>query len=52
VFTTTIFKARQPYFTGVKGYEGKVAQVRGLVRLYRGKPETVLEDPGQPTAPD
>ena len=31
-------------------YEGKVAQVRGVVRLYRGKPEIVLNDPEQLTA--
>ena len=52
VFTATIFKARQPYFSGVKGYEGKVIQVRGIVRLYRGKPEIVLEEPDQISAPD
>jgi DNA/RNA endonuclease YhcR with UshA esterase domain len=47
VFTATILKARQPYFTGVKEYEGKLVLVRGLVRLYRGKPEIVLEEPDQ-----
>lgn len=51
-FTATIFKARQSFFSGVKGYEGKVVQVRGLVRLYRGKPEIVLNDPEQLTSPD
>jgi DNA/RNA endonuclease YhcR with UshA esterase domain len=51
VFTATIFKARQSFFSGVKGYEGKVIQVRGVVRLYRGKPEIVLNDPDQLTAP-
>jgi DNA/RNA endonuclease YhcR with UshA esterase domain len=50
-FTATIFKARQPLFTGVKDYEGKVARVRGVVRLYRGKPEIVLNDPEQLSAP-
>ena len=49
VFTATILKARQSFFTRVKGYEGKVVQVRGVVRLYRGKPEIVLNDPGQLT---
>jgi len=47
VFTSTIFKANQPLFKGVKDYEGKVVQVRGVVRLYRGKPEIVLEEPTQ-----
>ena len=52
VFTATILKARQSFFSGVKGYEGKVIQVRGVVRLYRGKPEIVLNDPDQISAPD
>jgi hypothetical protein len=52
VFTATILKARQSFFTGVKVYEGRVAQVRGLVHPYRGKPEIVLENPDQISAPD
>jgi hypothetical protein len=51
-FTATIFKARQSYFSGVKGYEGRVARVQGLVRLYRGKPEIVLNDAWQLSSPD
>jgi hypothetical protein len=51
-FTATIFKAKQPLFTGVKDYEGKVVQVRGVVHLYRGKPEIVLEEPTQLRLPD
>jgi len=47
VFTATIFKAKQPLFKGVKELEGKVVQVRGVVHLYRGKPEIVLEEPTQ-----
>ena len=47
VFTATIFKAKQPLFEGVKELEGKVVQVRGVVHLYRGKPEIVLEEPTQ-----
>jgi len=52
VFTATIFKAKQPLFKGVKDYEGKVVQVRGVVHLYRGKPEIVLEEPTQLRLPD
>jgi hypothetical protein len=45
VFTATIFKAKQSLFTGVRQrFEGKVAQVQGTVRLYRGKPEIVIDD--------
>jgi len=48
VFTATIFKARQSLFTGVRErFEGKVAQVQGTVRLYRGKPEIMIDEPGQ-----
>jgi len=52
MFTATIFKARQSFFKSVKAYEGRVIQVRGVVRLYRGKPEIVLEEPDQISAPD
>jgi TonB family protein len=48
VFTATIFKAKQSLFTGVRQrFEGKVAHVQGTVRLYRGKPEIVIEEPDQ-----
>jgi len=51
VFTATILKAKQPLFTRVRDYEGKVAQVRGVVRLYRGKPEIMLNEPSQLSLP-
>jgi TonB family protein len=48
VFTATILKARQSLFTGVRAkFEGKVAQVQGTVRLYRGKPEIMIDEPSQ-----
>jgi TonB family protein len=48
VFTATIFKAKQSLFTGVRRrFDGKVARVQGTVRLYRGKPEIVINEPGQ-----
>ena len=47
-----IFKAKQAEFPNVKDYEGKVAQVRGVVQLYRGKPEIILNEPGQVRSPD
>lgn len=47
VFTATILKARQSLFTRVKDLEGRVAQVQGVVRLYRGKPEIMLTQPTQ-----
>jgi TonB family protein len=59
VFTATILRAKQPLFAGVKDLEGRLAQVQGVVNLYRGKPEIMLTDPnqlraveaGQPAAP-
>ena len=48
VFTATILKARQSRFAGVRAkFEGKVARVQGVVRLYRGKPEIMIDEPGQ-----
>jgi len=47
IFTATIFKAKQTLFTGVKDLDGKVVQVQGVVRQYRGKPEIVLTEPTQ-----
>jgi TonB family protein len=47
VFTATILRAKQALFTGVKSYEGKPAEVQGVVRLYRGKPEIMLNDASQ-----
>lgn len=47
VFTATILKAKQGLFQRVKSYEGKVVQVQGVVHLYRGKPEIMLDEPSQ-----
>jgi len=45
--TAVISKAKRAQFPNVKSYEGKVAQVRGVVQLYRGEPEITLNEPGQ-----
>lgn len=47
VFTVTIFKANQSRFAGVREYDGKLVEVEGVVRLYRGKPEIVLTERSQ-----
>jgi TonB family protein len=47
LFTGKIFKAQQGLFAGVKAFEGKLAQVQGVVRVYRGKPEIGLDEPSQ-----
>ena len=35
VFTVKIFKANQSLLPGIREYDGKVVEVRGVVRLYR-----------------
>lgn len=47
LFTGKIFKAQQGLFAGVKAFEGRLAQVQGVVRVYRGKPEIELDEPSQ-----
>jgi TonB family protein len=48
LFTATILKASQKFFAGIKqGFEGRRAQVQGVVRLYRGKPEIMITQPSQ-----
>ena len=48
VFTGKIFKPSQGLFVGgVKMYEGKVAEVQGVVRMYKGKPEIEITRPSQ-----
>ncbi len=42
VFTVKIFKANQSLFPDIRDYDGKVVEVEGVVRMYRGKPEIEL----------
>ena len=46
-FTAVIFKERQGVFGDVVHYDGKVVDVDGTVRMYRGKPEIILLDPSE-----
>jgi DNA/RNA endonuclease YhcR with UshA esterase domain len=46
-FTAVIFQSARPLFTDPQGWEGKKMRVSGRVRLYKGKPEIVLEKPSQ-----
>ncbi len=46
-FNAVIFRAEQPKFPGLKTYEGKAVQVRGVVIIFRGKPEIILDEPAQ-----
>lgn len=48
-FTAVIFASKRWEFANVnvKAYEGKTVRVLGVVQLYRGKPEIILNEPGQ-----
>ena len=46
-FTAVIFESSSSRFPDPKQWEGKRVRVTGQVRLYRGKPEIVLEEPSQ-----
>jgi len=51
-FTATIFKADQSLFPDIRNYDGKVVQVRGVVHLYKNKPEIVLTERAQIHLPE
>jgi DNA/RNA endonuclease YhcR with UshA esterase domain len=46
-FTAVIFQGARPLFTDPQGWEGKKVRVSGRVKLYRRKPEIVLEKASQ-----
>jgi DNA/RNA endonuclease YhcR with UshA esterase domain len=50
VFTAVIFRDERPKFgTPEKSLEGARVCVTGVIRLYRGRPEMILNDPSQLT---
>ena len=46
-FTAVIFRSAASRFPNPQQWEGKRVRVTGGVRLYRGKPEIVLEETSQ-----
>ena len=46
-FTAVIFRSAASRFPNPQQWEGKRVRVTGKVRLYREKPEIVLEEPSQ-----
>jgi DNA/RNA endonuclease YhcR with UshA esterase domain len=46
-FTAVIFRSAATSFPNPQQWEGKRVRVTGKVRLYRGKPEIVLEESSQ-----
>ena len=47
VFTAVIFESDAGKFPNVDALNGKTIHVSGSIRLYRGRPEVILNDPGQ-----
>jgi DNA/RNA endonuclease YhcR with UshA esterase domain len=48
-FAAVIPKKVADHFKNVQAWEGKVLSVSGVVKVYRNKPEIMLEGPGQVT---
>jgi micrococcal nuclease len=46
-FGAAIFGSDAYKFNNPKQYEGKTVEITGLVRSYQGRPEIILNDPGQ-----
>jgi DNA/RNA endonuclease YhcR with UshA esterase domain len=46
-FTGVIFKADASKFPNVESLTGKVVDITGPVHAYKGRPETILNDPAQ-----
>lgn len=46
-FTAVIFSSSASRFPNASAWEGKTLRVTGEVKLYRGKPEIVVDEPGQ-----
>jgi DNA/RNA endonuclease YhcR with UshA esterase domain len=46
-FTAVIFRDKAHLFRNVHSLEGKEVSVTGVIRLYKGKPEIILNEPRQ-----
>jgi micrococcal nuclease len=46
-FTAVIFRSDFPKFDNPKQWEGRQAMVEGTVKLYKGRPQIILNDPKQ-----
>ncbi len=46
-FAAVVFSASQPSFPDALSWKGRKVRVSGVVRLYQGKPEVVLEKKNQ-----
>lgn len=48
-FTAVIFASAASLFPDVDSWKGKTLRVTGVVKVYRGKPEIILNSPAQVT---
>jgi len=46
-FSVVIFKSNAHKFPNIKSLEGKTIIVTGTIKLYRGKPEIIVNNPNQ-----
>jgi hypothetical protein len=46
-FTAVIFKSAVKKFENLKEFEGKIVEIEGMIKTYKGKPEIILEQPEQ-----
>jgi DNA/RNA endonuclease YhcR with UshA esterase domain len=46
-FTAVVFADDTAKFSGLDELEGKTVAVTGTIKLYHGKPEIVVKEPGQ-----
>lgn len=46
-FTAVIFKDDSGKFPNADSLEGKTVDITGMIKLYKGRPEIILNDPGQ-----
>jgi len=49
-FTAVIFASAANLFPDVDSWKGRTLSITGVVKMYRGKPEIVLESPKQVAA--
>ena len=47
VFSGVIFSSSAAQFGDLTAYQGRQVQVTGQIRLYKGKPEIILQSPNQ-----
>mgnify|MGYP001773873977 CR=1 FL=1 len=46
-FSAVIFRSDSYKFSNPKQYEGKIVEIRGLIKTYKGRAEIIINDPNQ-----